>query len=371
MSITHHALQTFLFAFCLSCVVGPALAQGDSGTTRDTISDSKGAVVISPLADVAQLLSKAQSSLQHGDAQAAAALLNQALALDSKNRSARKTLIQLLLLQGRLKEADEQVQTFARFYPDDAETLFLRALVAFHNGQLPQASALAEACLRRGDKGAEVHKLLAMAEYLLGHSDKFEAHISEAVRLNPLDPDPHYHLGRYHFEAKRYEQALTAFKQTFQIQPDHFKAHYYAGLVYGGQNQIEEAKQEFQAAIRVIDQSKLRYAWPYADLGWLLINEGAYDRGIGWLYRALRNDPESPYAHYQYAKALFRKGATFEVKQALMEALKLDPGYGDAYYLLARYYQKNGAEQLAKETFARFEEIKKNPAPSPYGVRRR
>jgi Tfp pilus assembly protein PilF len=53
-----------------------------------------------------------------------------------------------------------------------------------------------------------------------------------------------------------------------------------------------------------------------------------------------------------------------------MEAIKLDPGYGDAYYLLARYYQRTGESQLAKDTFAKFEEIKKNPTPSPYGVRR-
>ena len=125
-----------------------------------------------------------------------------------------------------------------------------------------------------------------------------------------------------------------------------------------------------QAAIDVIDRLKIRYAWPYADLGSLLVNEGDYDRGIGWLYRAVRNDPASPYARYNYAKALFRNGATFEVKQELIEAIRLDPGYGDAYYLLARYYQRTGESQLAKDTFAKFEEIKKNPTPSPYGVRR-
>ncbi|HEV2665742.1 MAG TPA: tetratricopeptide repeat protein, partial [Blastocatellia bacterium] len=135
-------------------------------------------------------------------------------------------------------------------------------------------------------------------------------------------------------------------------------------------NDIEGAKREMQAAIGIIERMKIIYAWPYSDLGRLLVNEGDYDRGIGWLYRAVRNDPASPYARYNYTKALFRNGATFEVKQELMEAIKLDPGYGDAYYLLARYYQKTGESQLAKDTFSKFEEIKKNPTLSPYGVRR-
>jgi superkiller protein 3 len=351
-----------LFALLLFPLVAAGL--GSQSARAQSLNDMK------PGASVAQLLADAQSSLRRGDVAGATAALEQALALDNKHKPARKTLIQLMLLQGKLKEAEEQVQTFARFYPNETETLFLQALVAFQNGQLQQASVLTEACLKRGDKRREVHKLLAMSEYLLRRFDKFETHIREAARLDPLDPDPHYHLGRYYFEDKRYDQALAAFKQTFQLQPDHFKARYYAGLIYEGRNEIEPAKQELQAAIQVIDKLKIRYAWPYADLGRLLVNEDDYDRGIGWLYRAVRNDPASPYARYHYAKALFRKGASFEVKQELMEAIKLDPGYSDAYYLLARYYQKTGEEQLAKETFAKFEEIKKNPPPSPYGVRR-
>lgn len=316
------------------------------------------------------LLARAQTSLQRGDLTAAAAALQAVLALEAGNKPARKTLIQLLLGQGRLPEAAAHVQTLARFYPDDAETIFLRALVAFQSGELAQAAALAERCLQRGAQVAEAHKLLALAAYLQRQLDKFELHIKAAAKLNPADPEPHYHLGRYYFEDKRYEEALSAFKTVFKFQPDHFKAHYYAGLVYESQNEMAPAQQEFQAAINIIERAQARYAWPYAEMGRLLCNEGEEARGLGWLYRAVRHDPASPYAHYHYAKALFRRGATEEVKQALLSAIKLDPGYGDAYYLLARYYQKTGAAQLAKETFARFEEIKKNPAPSPYGVRR-
>lgn len=316
------------------------------------------------------LLGRAQTSLQQGDLPAAAAALQSALTLDAGNKPARRALIQLLLRQGRLSEATAHAQTLAQLYPDDTETVFLRALVAFQSGQLTEAAALAERCLQRGDHLAEAHKLLALAAYLQRQLDKFESHIKAAAKLNPADPEPHYHLGRYYFEDKRYEEALGAFKVAGQLQPEHFKARYYAGLVYESQNEMAAAKQEYQTAISIIERARARYAWPYTDLGQLLCQEGEEERGLSWLYRAVRHDPASPYAHYHYAKALFRKGATPEVEQELRVALKLDPGYGDAHYLLARYYQKTNQAQLAKEAFARFEEIKKNPAPSPYGVRR-
>lgn len=321
-------------------------------------------------ASINSLLARAQSSLQRGDLPAAAAALQSALTLEAGNKPARQTLIQLLLRQGRLPEAAAHAQTLAQFYPDDTETILLRARVAFQSGQLSQAATLAERCLQRGGHQAEAHKLLALAAYLQRQLDKFESHIKTAAKLNPADPEPHYHLGRYYFEDKRYADALAAFKAVGQLQPDHFKAHYYAGLVYEGQNEMAAAQGEFQTAINIIERTGARYAWPYADLGQLLCKEGEEERGLSWLYRAVRHDPTSPYAHYHYAKALFRKAAGPEVKQELFTAVKLDPGYADAYYLLARYYQKTGEAQLAKEAFARFEEIKKNPAPSPYGVRR-
>ena len=350
----------------LACILLPSVVLGQAtDPARPQSSDD-----FSHNVSVSRLLENAQTSMQRGDQAGTMAALRQAVALDEKHKPARKALIQLLLLQGNLKEAEEQVQTFARLHPEETESFFLRALVEFQSGRFEQASEMAEACLRRGDGRGEVHKLFALSEYLQRRFDTFEAHIREAAKLDPLDPDPHYHLGRYYFEDKRYDQALAAFKKAFELQPDHYKSHYYAGLVHEGQNNIDAAKQEMQTAIRVIDRMKIRYAWPYADLGRLLVNEDDYDRGVGWLYRAIRNDPESPYARYHYAKALFRNGATFEVKQELMEAIRLDPGYGDAYYLLARYYQKTGEKQLAKDTFAKFEEIKKNPAPSPYGLRR-
>ncbi|HEX4946609.1 MAG TPA: tetratricopeptide repeat protein [Blastocatellia bacterium] len=319
---------------------------------------------------VAPLLQQAQASVQRGDFKAAISLLEQALQQQSQHKAARKALIQLLMRQARTQEAADHIETFARFYPTDTEPVFLRAALAFQNGQIPQAATFAQQCLERGDKRAEVYKLLAICEYLQQQYEKFELHINAAAKQNPLDADPHYHLGRYFFENKRYAEALTRFTTVFKLQPDHFKAHYYAGLVYEGQNQLEQAKQAYQTAIGIIDKLKIRYAWPFAELGKLLVNEDDYERGLGWFYRAVRNDPDSPYAHYGYAKALFRKEATSEVKDELLTALKLDPGYADALYLLARYYQKTGAEQLAKDTFTKFEEIKKNPMPSPFGVRR-
>ena len=345
----------------IGLVAGTAIGQS---TVLPSVSDFTANNTVAPL------LNQAQASVNRGDFNAAISWLEQALQQQGNHKPARKALIQLLMRQERAKEAEAHIATFARLYPEDTEAAFLRAALAFQNGQIPQAASFAQQCLERGDKRAEVYKLLAICEYLQQQYAKFELHINAAAKLNPLDAEPYYHLGRYYFENKRYEEALTRFTTVFKLQPDHYKAHYYAGLVYEGQNELAQAKQAYQTCIGIIERLKVRYAWPYTELGKLLTNGDDYERGIGWLYRAVRNDPDSPYAHYGYAKALFRKEASLEVKDELLTALKLDPGYGDALYLLARFYQKTGAVELAKETFTKFEEVKNNPVPSPFGVRR-
>ena len=321
-------------------------------------------------ASTARLIESAQEGLKRGDLAGAAVQLEQALARDGGNRAARVLLSEVLLRLMRPDEAERQARLLREQFPGETQPTYLLALIAFQRGQPQQTRDLAALCLARGDDRPEVLKLLAFAEYLLQRPEEAEAHLRGALKQNPLDVEAHYHLGRQLYERKRYREAADAFQQVIRLRPEHYKARYYAGLLHEASNEAGRAKEEFLAAIQVIDRLKVRYPWPFTDLGKRLVNEGEFDRGLGWLYRAVRNDPASPQAHYEYAKALLRQGATAEVKRELLEAIRLDPGYSEAYYLLARYYTKAGEKQLAQETFAKFEEVKKNPTPSPYGLRR-
>src|SRR5215510_7248936 len=135
------ARTTVLLAFTLlpSVVLGqatdPARPQSSDDFSRNT--------------SVSQLLANAQTSMRRGDQTGAMSALRQAVALDENHKPARTALIRMLLLQGALKEAEEQAQTFARLHPEEAEAFFLRALVAFQSGRLREASDWAEGCLKR------------------------------------------------------------------------------------------------------------------------------------------------------------------------------------------------------------------------------
>jgi predicted Zn-dependent protease len=319
---------------------------------------------------VRQLMASARVALDHGDLEAGRSNLEKVLSREETNRPARLALTDVLRRMRRWNEAENHAQTLISQFPADTEPVYLLAEIEMQRGNPQAAQRLASRCLAQGDSRPEVYKVLAVSEYLLQNNDKFLADIRAVIDKNPLDPEAQYMLARYLYETKQYRQSLSALQAVLGIQPAHYKAHYYAGLVYQANGDTDHAQSEFVAAIGIIESKDIHYAWPFADLGRALNDEGKTDKAIEWISRGIRNDPACPKTYYEYARTLFRRSAGSEVKRALIEAVRLDPGYSDAYYLLARYYRKTGENQAADQVLAKFRDLKAHPVPSPYGLPR-
>ena len=316
------------------------------------------------------MITSARASLERGDFESERASLERVLALDSTNKQARLALTDALMRLGRLAEAEGQARIVSSQFPKDTEPVFLLADIALRRGDPETARQLAARLIASGSDRPQIYKLLAIAEYALHDNEKFETHIRAVLGKNSRDAEAQYFLARYLYETQRYSESLKTFQTVLTLQPDHYKAHYYFGLLHEAAGEADLARAEFLAAIEIVERKKVTYAWPYADLGRALNEAGDPDQAIEWLSRGIRIDPTCPKIYYEYAKALFQKGASPQVEQALSKAIRLDPGYTDAYYVLARYYRKSGAPQEADQILAKFKDLKEHPIPSPYGLRR-
>ncbi len=244
------------------------------------------------------------------------------------------------------------------------------AVEAFHKGEIPKAAEEARKCIASGKADGQVYKLLAFASFLLQKFDDFNANMEKAIELNPSDAEAHYHLGRYLYEKKLYKEAMSRFETAIKLDPQSYRAMYFLGLCKQGNGDLKGAEEAYRGSISVVERSHVQFGWPYADLADLLSLQGNHDAGLSWAYRATRNDPKLPYTHYVYARIMLNKEASYEVEQSLQRAIKLDPGYAQAYYVLGRYYTKIADKEKARDAFAKFDELKNNPAPPMAGVRR-
>jgi tetratricopeptide (TPR) repeat protein len=244
------------------------------------------------------------------------------------------------------------------------------AVLSFKAGQIERAAQLARECIDGGTVSGDAYKLLAISYFLLQRFDDYLVNMQRAAELSPGDTEIHYHLGRFFYEAKDYTKAMDRFSRAVELDPDNYRASYFLALCKQGNSDEKGADEAFRRAISIIERKRISYGWPFADLGDMLALKGDYEGGLSWAYRGIRNDPSQPYVHYVYARVLMNKEPTPEVELELDKAVKLDPGYTQAYYLLGRYYTKIGEKDKAKVAFAKFDELKTNPVPSPFGVRR-
>jgi len=317
-----------------------------------------------------ELLDSAQSNIDSGQYEEAVPILREILSRDKQHALARKALIDVLMRLLRSDEAWEETGILREQYPEDPQAAYMAAAVAFRRGDFQQASELAAQAIALDDQYVEAYRLRAFSFFLMKDYDNYKANILALLEKKPNDAEAYYHLGRYYYESNMFTDGIEAFKKATALDPNLYKAYFFLGWCQQAGGDTEAAKQSFRTSARIVQTARINYGWPFTDLGELLVTEGRYEEGLGWLYRGVRNDPNLPYTHCKYAEALLKAEKSGEIEQHLLKAIELDPGYTQAYYLLGRYYSKAGEREKAKEALAKFQELRKNPTVSPQGVRR-
>jgi len=318
----------------------------------------------------AEPLSRAQFAIDSGRLEDAVGPLREALNTDPGNKAARMVLVDVLMRLMQWDEAEIEIEILRKRFPRDSQIAYLAAAVAYRKGDFESANQLAGTSIDLGNAPSQAFKIRAFARYMTNDNEGFKTDLEQLIEMEPGDSEAYYHLGRYYYENQQFNEGIGLFEKATELDPSSYKAHYFLGWCQQAQGDLSSAKESYKSSIRIIDRKQVRYGWPFTDLGELLITEGEYESGLGWQYRAIRNDPQFPYGRYKYASTLMKEGSSPEVEQHLLVAIKFDPGYTEAYYLLGRYYQGNGEMDKAKEAFAKFQELRKNPKVSPYGVRR-
>ncbi|MGW8178975.1 MAG: tetratricopeptide repeat protein [bacterium] len=249
-----------------------------------------------------QLLDTAQSKVDAGQLEEVIPLLREILARDERHMMARKALIDVLMHLLRAEEAWSEAEILLEQYPQDPQAAYMTAGVAYRLGQFAKAAELADRAIALDDEYVEAYRLKAFSFFLLKDYEKYKASLLALLEKKPNDAEAYYHLGRYYYESNLFADGLKAFKKSTALDPTQHKAYFFLGWCQQAGGDTESAKQSFRTSARIVQTGKINYGWPFTDLGELLVTEGRYDEGLGWLYRGVRNDPELPYTHCKDGK---------------------------------------------------------------------
>ncbi|HTD24196.1 MAG TPA: tetratricopeptide repeat protein [Terriglobales bacterium] len=167
--------------------------------------------------------------------------------------------------------------------------------------------------LKNSPRNPIAHNNLGTALANSGRLDEAAPHFYAAEVINPQDAEVHYNLGRYFLQKGKPDQAIPEYglclywtgNQTLAA-----KARFDLGLAFSQTHQVEQAKANYRAAIKLNTESPQAYV----NLGVILYSEKKTDEAMGLFTQALQVQ--------QDALAYFWMGRILQDENKLPEALK-------------------------------------------------
>ncbi len=174
--------------------------------------------------------------------------------------------------------------------PQNADLLFTMGdLDARYRKRYPEAiDYLKQALAQRADF-FEAHRSLGLAYTGSGDMDAAIRSYTEALRLQPNDPEIFAALWGLFGKQQQHEEALKVYEAILQASPENFTAHWHRAYIFKEQSRVREAADEVRAVIAI------RPEWTDAHnfLASLHVLQGDNEAAIQEWKIVLESDPQN------------------------------------------------------------------------------
>ncbi len=143
---------------------------------------------------------------------------------------------------------------------------------------------------------------------------------TQAVALNPHDPDYYFNLGIAFFESKNYKEAVENLQRTITICPIYFRAHLILGTVFLRIRKFTEAERHLKESVFFTPRNALAHL----NLGAVYSILKKYQEGIFSFQRAIELSPMEIRAYFGMAKIYSIIGDTENANQLYRKVIELD-----------------------------------------------
>jgi Tfp pilus assembly protein PilF len=260
----------------------------------------------------------------------------------------------MLLLLGRLDEAELQFHRVLETNPDDARAHSGLGRAAYQRNHLHEAKEHLERAEARVVKVRALHALLAEIHRRQGNTDAAER--EERLLADAQDayewPDPYVDEAdrlragvgarvllaeRYYREGRRGE-SLAILDELVRSHPDSFQAQSTRGALLMWLGNLPAAEADLRAALRLRPDS----VEVQANLGLVLENANKPGEAAVWFRKAIDAKPLHAPAHYHLARCLLMQGDQPGAEKYFREAARCKPEFPEAHRDLGRLLADTG-----------------------------
>lgn len=272
----------------------------------------------------------AQAQLTAKDDASALKSLDKALALQPTYMEADLTKALLLSRMGRNEEGLKIARTWQTKAPKAPGGFLAEAEILFNNKAYLDAG-------KRFAKGAQIANQSVLlgrayqAYVLAGQASEGEKLLSEWLVSHPSDGLVRHQLALAQLNAKRLKESAENYRILTRANPKDLIAYNNLAWILGELRDKD--------AITIAEQAhRLQPDSPVTQdtLGWILVNMGQVQKGLGFLTKAHEKDPAAADIHWHFAAALAKSGDRARAKQELEKLI----------YSGSNFAQKAEAKQL-------------------------
>jgi tetratricopeptide (TPR) repeat protein len=148
------------------------------------------------------------------------------------------------------------------------------------------------------------HYNLGIALFDQGKIDEAISSYKRTLTINPQHEKAYFSLGYSYLKKGMLDESIPEFKRSLTLNPNYAEAHYALGSVYDTKGLSDVALFEYKRAVTI----KPRYAEVHYKLGALYRKKGELDKAIFEFKKAIANKPRYPEAHQDLSFAYYYKG---------------------------------------------------------------
>ena len=271
--------------------------------------------------------------------------------------------VKVLLTEGRLEQAQRQLEEELKKHPSSAEGYALLGLVYSEQKNTSAALSAFQQALKLDPKLVRARNDLGNLYAADGKIDLAERQFREVLRLSPADRDGNYNLGlvllaqkkplealtylqrvhprdipsrfnlaRAYFAAGRTAPGLKTARELSTENKDNLQVHFTLGILLASEKQFRAAQLELEQANALQPQTfEILH-----NLGEVYLRNSEYAKAETVLNRALKLKPDSTDTLFLLGQAYSDERKPVDALDVLMRAHKLAPENPDVIFLLAR-----------------------------------
>lgn len=229
----------------------------------------------------------------------------------------------MYLGRGEFDKAIERLQSAVRLYPFEVSSYIGLGQAYEGLGRDREAIAEFEKALTVSPRAPRAHRHLAQLYLKMGAKERAALHFETMPREERLQSIlAHLAMGDSHMEARRYPEAVEAYRQALENSPADADLRSKLGLAYAAMGDGERARQEYERALKTNPESVNARNY----LGAYFMQKGTWDEAAKQFQEVLRLLPYHADARNNLGIAYHQMGRLPEAEAELRKALALRPG---------------------------------------------